>query len=246
MRSEFLGYPLDPWTLERTTEELIARAQQGRGGHHVSLNAGKIVLASQDERLAEIMRHADVSSADGMGVVWAARFLGRKVPERVAGIDLMETTLARAEELGLPVYFFGAKPEVLRAFLSVVSSRFPRIVVAGSHDGYAGDESEVARDAAAGGARLLYVAVSSPKKEQLVGEIRELLPSTVMIGVGGSFDVWAGVTSRAPKWMQRAGFEWLYRFIQEPRRMWPRYVTGNLRFAKIVLSARFGKGSKAR
>lgn len=242
MNTTFLGYPLDTLTLDETAACICRRAAAGSGGHHVSLNAGKIVLASDDDKLAEVIRHADMASADGMSVVWAARALGERVPERVAGIDLMGLTLECAEKEGIPVYFFGATQEVLDKFVHVVRDKHPKLIVAGYENGYAQDMGGVAERVRDSGARLLYVAISSPKKEFFVDEQRALLSETYVIGVGGSFDVWAGLTKRAPLWMQRTGLEWFYRFAQEPRRMWRRYLVGNSRFFWIVLKARLGRG----
>jgi N-acetylglucosaminyldiphosphoundecaprenol N-acetyl-beta-D-mannosaminyltransferase len=163
---------------------------------------------------------------------------GIAVPERVPGIDLMELTMDAAERLSLPVYFYGATPETLERFSEVVRERYPELIVAGSRNGYEQAEDAVVREAVEGDVRFLYLAMSSPMKELVVERLQKRLPHAVLIGVGGSFDVWAGVTKRAPRWMQRSGLEWFYRFVQEPRRMWRRYLVGNLEFAWIVLRKR--------
>jgi N-acetylglucosaminyldiphosphoundecaprenol N-acetyl-beta-D-mannosaminyltransferase len=174
-------------------------------------------------------------------VVWAARLLGVRVPERVAGIDLMGRLIALCETEDWPVYFLGAKDDVLAGFEAEALRRHPQLRVAGRRNGYfsADHEAGIAETIRASGARLLLVAISSPMKERFLARNMERLGPLLAVGVGGSFDVWAGKATRAPLWMQRVGLEWFHRFAQEPRRMWKRYLVGNLRFAWIVLRARF-------
>jgi len=239
-RDAFLSVPLDPLTMDETVARCRELIVAGRPAQHVVLNAGKCVLMHDEPDVAEIVRRCDVVSADGQGVVWAARFLGVRVPERVAGIDLMGRLLALCEAESWPVYFLGAKPDVLDAFARAVATRHPRLVVAGRRDGYfrPEDEAAIAEAIRASGARLLLVAISSPMKERFLARNLSRMGPLLAVGVGGTFDVWAGKTRRAPAWMQRAGLEWLHRLAQEPRRMWRRYLVGNLRFAWIVLRAR--------
>jgi N-acetylglucosaminyldiphosphoundecaprenol N-acetyl-beta-D-mannosaminyltransferase len=219
--------------------QLIA---EPRGTEHVVLNASKVVLADRDERIADIVRKADLVNADGQSVVWAGRLLGLAVPERVTGIDLMEHLLERAESSGTTVYFLGATAEVLRRFLDVVKERFSDLVIAGAADGYFSDDAEAAARVARSGAQLLFVAMPSPRKEFFIAENLHLMGPLLAVGVGGSFDVWAGEVTRAPQWMRSSGLEWFYRFIQEPGRMWKRYLVGNFRFAVIVVRALFSAG----
>jgi N-acetylglucosaminyldiphosphoundecaprenol N-acetyl-beta-D-mannosaminyltransferase len=130
---------------------------------------------------------------------------------------------------------------VLTAFEAEATRRHPRLSIAGRHNGYfqADQEIGIADAIRESGARLLLVGISSPMKERFLARNLERLGPLLAMGVGGSFDVWAGKTTRAPEWMQHAGLEWFYRFAQEPRRMWRRYLVGNLRFAWMVLRARF-------
>lgn len=235
MRTELFSVPLDCLTLDETVarcEELI-RAQ--RPVQHVVLNAAKVVMMQDVPGLREIIASCDLVNADGQSIVWAGRVLGVPVPERVAGIDLMARLLASAEANGWPVYFLGAREEVLLECVGRVKARHPDLVVAGAHHGYFDDAAEVAKAVRESGARIVFVGMSSPKKEFLLAEHLRDMGDVFAMGVGGSFDVIAGVTRRAPLWMQRSGLEWLYRFLQEPRRMWRRYLVGNARFARVVL-----------
>jgi N-acetylglucosaminyldiphosphoundecaprenol N-acetyl-beta-D-mannosaminyltransferase len=150
----------------------------------------------------------------------------------------MEQLLIMAEEQQYPVFFLGAAEEVLVAFTSEVLRRFPRVKIAGTRNGYFTDDAEVADLISASGARLLMVGISSPRKEFFLAERLPRMGPVFAMGVGGSFDVWAGKTHRAPVWMQQAGLEWFYRLLQEPGRMWKRYLVGNTRF--ILLAGREG------
>ena len=239
-RPRFLSVPLDPLTMHETLARCRDLVASGRAAQHVVLNAGKCVLMEDEPDLRSIVAACDLVNADGQGVVWGARLHGIRVPERVAGIDLMERLLEIASAEGWPVYFLGAKEDVLADFESEVRRRLPTIVVAGRRHGYfrPEDESAIADSIRASGARLLFVAMSSPLKERFLARQMPHLGPVLAMGVGGSFDVWAGRTKRAPRVLQRAGLEWLYRFLQEPRRMWKRYLLGNARFVWLVVTRR--------
>lgn len=243
-RAKLFGVHVDLLTLEQTVARCADLVESRQPIQHVVINAGKVVLMQRNAALTSVVRDCDLVSADGQSIVWAGRLLGAQVPERVAGIDLMERLLAEAEARRWPVYFLGARPEVLERFVEVVRERFPRIEIAGARDGYFADDAEVADEIGGSGARLLFVGMSSPRKESFLAAQLPRMGGVFAMGVGGSFDVWAGKTKRAPLWMQRRGLEWFYRFAQEPRRMWRRYLVGNARFVGLVvrelLAARAG------
>jgi len=232
---DLFGVSVAALSMDETVARCAEFVRAGQPAHHVVINAAKVVLMSDQPLLRDAIRSCDLISADGQPIVWASRIFRRPLPERVAGIDLMERLLAQAEKLAWPVFFLGAKTDVLLAFEDAVRRRFPGIVVAGRHHGYFHDDGAVADDIRRSGARLLFVAMPSPRKEYFIAEQSSRLGPLFTMGVGGSFDVWAGRTRRAPVWMQRAGLEWFHRFLQEPRRMWRRYLVGNLRFAVILM-----------
>jgi len=207
------------------------------------INTGKVVLMADDPQLKAIVASADIVNADGMSVVWGGRFLGLKVPERVTGIDLMEALLARAEKNLWPVYFLGSRQDVIERFITECEARFPALSIAGYRDGFYEDEGAVATAIAESGARLLFLGMPSPMKERFVDAQRDRLGGLLAFGVGGTFDVWAGITKRAPKWAQRSGLEWLFRLLQEPKRMWRRYMIGNTRFVLVMLRRRYSSDS---
>lgn len=204
------------------------------------LNAAKVVKLHHDAFLRDSLLECDLLLADGQSVVWASRVLGAPLPERVAGIDLFERLLDLADRDGLRVYLLGARQEVLDRVVQVCAERWPRAVVAGARNGYFSDAEApgVADDVAAARADLLFLGMTTPKKEIFLGDHADRMGVPVMHGVGGSFDVLAGVTRRAPVRWQRMGMEWAYRLVQEPRRLWRRYLVTNSLFAWMLVRER--------
>ncbi len=238
-RLEVLGCPLDVVNMD----EAVARCEQAiasrRYLQHMSVNAAKLVALRDDPEMRTMIARCGLITADGQSVVWAARLLGAKLPERVAGIDLMTRLLAAADANGHSVYVLGAHRDVLDTALERLRERYPHLKVAGSRDGYYADDKadDVCEEIRASGADILFVAMSSPRKEYFLGERGSSLGVPFTMGVGGSIDVIAGLTRRAPRALQRAGLEWAYRLAQEPRRLARRYFTTNARFAWMVLRA---------
>ena len=210
--------------------------EQGTPAQHVSINAGKINLMRKDPSLRSIVNRAALITADGQSIVWASKYLGCPVPERVTGIDLFRELVKLAAEKGWRPYYLGATAEVVEAVVKHDQQLYPDLNVAGFHHGYfSEDESlDVAKEIARTQPDLLFVAFSSPQKEIWLDTFSEVLQVPFAMGVGGSFDIVAGKTKRAPLWMQRSGLEWFYRFAQEPVRMFDRYIIGNLRFLQYV------------
>ena len=239
-RIEFLGNPMDAASMVDTVANIEARIARQEFTQHVVVNVAKLVHMQSDPELAASVNECDIINIDGMGVVLGARFMGHAVQERVAGVDLFINLLAMAQERGFPVFFLGAKEEVVAETSRRMHARFPNLKIAGHHHGYFWDnESAVVDTIRASGARLLFVAITSPKKENFINRWREKLGVDFVMGVGGTFDVMSGKVKRAPVWMQRYGLEWLYRVIQEPGRMWKRYLVTNTQFAWMLLVAKF-------
>lgn len=204
------------------------------------VNAAKIVHMRKDKLLRDSLLEADVLLADGQSVVWASRFLGRPLPERVTGIDLFERLLESADRNGQSVYFLGARPPVLDALLERIGVRFPRLRIAGSRHGYFSTEesSDVAQEIATSHADMLFLGITSPKKEMFLARFGDDLGVPLLHGVGGSFDILAGVTRRAPEAWQRLGIEWAFRLLQEPRRLLSRYLSTNTAFVALTVRER--------
>ncbi|GFK33459.1 UDP-N-acetyl-D-mannosaminuronic acid transferase [Vibrio cholerae] len=204
-RINFLGSPMDVASMSETIALIRDRILRQEFTQHVVVNVAKLVNMRKDPELAQSVTECDIINIDGMGVVWGARFLGHQVPERVAGVDLFLELNAMAAEEQMPVFYLGAKPEIVEKIRQ-------------------------------SGAKLLFVAITSPKKENFINRWQEQLGVLFVMGVGGTFDVVAGHVSRAPLWMQKAGLEWLYRVLQEPGRMWKRYLITNSRYAWLLLN----------
>jgi N-acetylglucosaminyldiphosphoundecaprenol N-acetyl-beta-D-mannosaminyltransferase len=235
-RFELLGAPLDPVTFEDAVGAVDRAVQSRVPIQHASLNAAKIVRLQNDAVLSDAIRGCDLVTADGQPVVWAARLLGHRVPERVNGTDLMEVLLAHAAAHGYRVYLLGARPDVVDDAAAEIRLRHPSILIVGRHHGYFSDteEEDVVRDIVAARPDLMFIALETPQKELFLARHRGDVEIPFMMGVGGSLDVVAGRRKRAPHWAQRAGLEWFFRFIQEPRRLGRRYVVGNARFIGLV------------
>ena len=200
------------------------------------VNAAKVVNMQRDPRLRDDVLASDIVLADGMSLVWASRLIGQPLPERVAGIDLMFRLLERAAEKGHRVFCLGATAEVLDAAVRNFRAMYPALVIAGTQHGYfsAAEEAGVAQAIAASRADIVFIAMTSPRKEQFLAQWSRSLDVPVWHGVGGSFDVAAGKVERAPVLWQRLGLEWLYRVKQEPRRLWKRYLVTNTLFVRAV------------
>lgn len=238
-RAHVLGVPIDRLDMPATLERIDRLIANGEFAQHVAINAAKVVAMRDDPELAEIIRRCELVSADGQSIVWASKLLGDPLPTRVAGIDLMQELLARAEERGYRVFILGAKREVLEDARRRIMDRYPNLQLVGTRDGYFPEEEDaaVAEEIRAARPHILFVAISSPRKEFWLGRYGRSIDVPFVMGVGGSVDVLAGITQRAPRAMQRLGLEWFYRFVQEPRRLWRRYLTTNVRFARLVLGA---------
>jgi N-acetylglucosaminyldiphosphoundecaprenol N-acetyl-beta-D-mannosaminyltransferase len=239
VRRDFLGAPVDCLTMAETLTVVEQAIQQGGLLHHVCLNVAKFVAMRSDPELARDVRSADLVSIDGMGIVWAARLFGIPVPERVAGIDLLENVLALCAAKGYRPYFLGAEARILDAAVAQTRRRHPSLVFAGSRNGYFRADGEEAIVAAirASNADCLFVGMPTPLKERFLFRHREALDVSFVMGVGGAFDVLAGHVQRAPRALQAMGLEWLCRLLQEPRRLGPRHLRANTAFAAILLKA---------
>jgi N-acetylglucosaminyldiphosphoundecaprenol N-acetyl-beta-D-mannosaminyltransferase len=213
-----------------------------RGRHvlrQVSINVAKFVAMRSNPELDRDVRSSDLVSVDGMGILWAARLFGIAVPERVAGVDLLDRVLDLCASGGFRPYFLGARPEIVSSAVAAAQARHPGIVFAGWRDGYFSAEAEPGVIAAirASQADCLFIGMPTPHKERLLARYRDELGVPFVMGVGGAFDVLAGKVRRAPRFIQAFGLEWLYRTMQEPLRLAPRYLKTNAAFAVILARA---------
>lgn len=241
MKIDFLGIPVDSLTMQETIAVIDDAIWQNKRINHVVINAGKVVAMQKDKQLYESVVSCDIINADGQSIVWTARFLGKYMPERVAGADLMQNLVHLASVKGYKCFFLGAKENVVKKVVDIYTKKYGSTIIAGYRNGYfcKNEEPEIARQIADSGAQLLFVAITSPRKENFMCEYRNVLSNVnFTMGVGGTFDVVAGYTKRAPVWIQDMGLEWLFRLAQEPKRMWYRYLIGNSRFIWLVIKAK--------
>jgi N-acetylglucosaminyldiphosphoundecaprenol N-acetyl-beta-D-mannosaminyltransferase len=232
-RITLMGCTIDNLSMEETLQTIEGFIHSGKPHQHVVVNVDKLVKASRDPELRRIINDCALINVDGMPVVWASRLLGKPLKERVAGVDLFEALMRRAGEKGWRVFLLGAQEEVVSKVAATYQHRYPALVLAGWRNGYWKDgleEAQVAGQIRDARPDLLFVAISSPKKEQFLGRWQAEMKIPFAMGVGGTFDVAIGRVKRAPVWMQKAGLEWFYRFLQEPRRMFRRYFIEDMAF----------------
>lgn len=236
MRSiNILGARVDAVDLDGAVERVAEFVKEGRPRQVITLNPEILYRAQKEPQLLSLINAADLVTADGIGVVWAAGMLGARLPERVTGIDLMLALVARAAREGWRVFLLGAAPGVAEEAARRLVQCYPGLRVAGAHHGYfpPEKEKELVEEIRAARAELLFVALGAPKQELFIARHKAELGAVVAMGVGGSFDVLAGKARRAPAWMRRLGLEWLGRLLMEPRRF--RRMLVLPRFAWLVL-----------
>jgi len=236
-RVDILNCPIDTLTMEETIKVIDNSIRNNTHLHHVVVNVAKLVNMQEDKELYNSVVSSDIINPDGQAVVWASRLLcNSHLKERVAGIDLMQNLVKLASERHYKIFFFGGKEEVVKGVVSKYSKIYGEKIIAGYRNGYYNhnEEESIAKQIANSRADILFVAISSPKKEIFLKKYKKIINTSFIMGVGGSFDVVSGHVNRAPYWMQKYGLEWLYRLLQEPRRMWKRYLYTNSKFLYLV------------
>ncbi len=227
-RSEFLSI------IESSIRTGLHTAQFG-------VNSATINDIVRNEEFRQIINGADLVHIDGMSVVWALRSFGYPVPERVATPDLADDILAMANRGKMSLFLFGARESTLSLCRANIEKRYPDIRIAGSRNGYYEQEEEQSIINLINEANpdILLLGMSSPRKELFFESYKHKLKANYILGVGGYFDIIAGLIKRAPRWMQDTGLEWLFRLLQEPRRLWKRYLVGIFQFFWLVTKEKF-------
>lgn len=235
-RRTFLGAPLHALTMDETLSLADQAMTTHRALHHTVVNVAKLVNMQKNAELREDVSRADVVNVDGKGVLWGARLCGIDLPERVAGVDIMERLFKLCEERGYRPYLLGAEQSVLDGVVQRLARAHPQLRIAGMHDGYFGREQDAAvvEDINRSAADCLFVAMPTPRKERFLSQHRQALTASFIMGVGGSFDVYAGKVARAPRLVQALGLEWLFRVLQEPGRLWRRYYETNTAYVGLL------------
>jgi N-acetylglucosaminyldiphosphoundecaprenol N-acetyl-beta-D-mannosaminyltransferase len=241
-RQKVLGYPVDLVDEARALAIIEAAWRAEKAMQVVTLNAEMVIAAQQDQRLDRIVRHAHLIIPDGAGVVWALRLSGHQA-ERLPGIDLASAILLSAASKGVRVALVGGRKEILDTLLDVLPARYPGLTTVAAHHGYftGQEEPSLVEEIARTDPQLLLLALGVPKQEYFMDQWRSRFPKAVLMGLGGSFDVWAGSAKRAPQTFQKLHLEWLYRLIKEPWRF-KRMSSTLPKFGMQVLTERFRKG----
>ncbi|MBC8014939.1 MAG: WecB/TagA/CpsF family glycosyltransferase [Sporomusaceae bacterium] len=219
-RVAVLNVMVDVVTMKEAVRSVEQFIVQNKTHMVVTPNAEMIMMANDDKHLAQIINNADLVVPDGAGVVWAARYNGHVMPERVAGYDLVQNLLSEGAVKNYRIYMLGGAPGIAQKAKQIAEERYPGIQIVGIHDGFftKSDEGEIIKSIKACRPDILLVALGVPRQEKWLSEYIEQIEVPVAIGVGGTFDVMAGTVRRAPLWMQNASLEWLYRLISQPKR----------------------------
>lgn len=238
----FLNANYDSLTLAQTVDEVFGLLESGSRGWLCTVNVSILMMMRSDQRLQSFVDNAALVVADGQPIVWCAPWFGQSLPERVTGVDLVDSICERAAHVGKRVYLLGATADIVEKLAQRLLERHPTLNINFSDGYFSKDEAaERADHIRTAGADILFVGMGVPRQEIFIEEQWDRLGVGMAIGVGGSFDVLAGVRSRAPVWVQKIGMEWFYRLVQEPRRLFMRYLITNCQFLWLVFSGLFKK-----
>lgn len=235
-RISILNTTIDVLSVKDTIELVEKYVNTKTSLHLMGVNADKINEVNENELMKAIVNSCGIINADGASVVLASKHLGKPLPERVAGIDLMQDLVKLSEEKGYSVYLLGAKQEVVEKTRDVLLEKHPKLIIKGIHNGYFKEDEwpNISKIIQKEKPDFVFVGITSPTKEYLIEFLQNDGNDCVFMGVGGSFDVISGNIPRAPKWMQKANLEWLFRVMKEPKRLFKRYFVGNRKFINAV------------
>ncbi len=245
-RYQFLGYPVDSLTTTEALSRIDDFIREKKPHRITPINASKLCKVDKDRRLADIIKESDLVIPE-YAVVWGANRLKIKLDEHIGGIMLMRRILAIAPKKNYRIYFLGTRQEIISEMIRRLRNEYQNLKIAGYHNGYftEDEEASIIEEIRSSNADILFVAMGTPRQEVWIDKHLSELNVSVIMGVGGSFDVFAGVKKETPAYL-RCGFEWLYRLAQEPGRLWKRYLTTNTNFVWKVLKAKWGlRGDKA-
>ena len=219
MRTDILGVGFDNFTMEEALDH--AEVLIAEGGPHlvVTPNAEIVQQARKDAEFAEIIAGADLVIPDGVGVIYASKILSRPLKGRVPGVDFAAGLMERMAKAGRKLFLLGAKPGVAEEAAVRLAQTYPGLIVCGTHDGYFQEDGPVAEEIKQSGADVVFVCLGAPKQEKWIRKNGKATGASLLIGLGGSLDVFAGRVERAPEAWQKIGMEWLYRGLKEPARL---------------------------
>lgn len=232
---KILGFGVDTFTFDEALEYISSNH-----GQIVTINPEMIETAAKNPEFARIINSSEMVVPDGIGVQLGLKILGKNV-KRIAGIELGKALLVKSATENKRVALIGARENILTLAISRLKEDIPNLNIVYSHNGYFENDSEILNKAVQSNPDVVLVALGSPKQEIFISQLKSKLPNAVMIGLGGSFDVWAGVVKRAPEIYQKLGLEWLYRTIKEPQRFKRIFPTLPLFMLKVLKERLTGK-----
>ncbi|MDJ8953231.1 WecB/TagA/CpsF family glycosyltransferase [Clostridium perfringens] len=240
-RIEILNTKIDVLTNDETVSLVEKYVINKEPLHLMGVNADKINSLKYNSRLNEIVNNCGIINADGASVILASKYLNKPLPERVAGIDLMQSLIELSANKGYSVYLLGAKQEVVEKTSEVLKEKYPKLKIVGIKNGYfkEKDWQKISSELKICKPDFCFVGITSPLKEYLIEYFQKDGNDCVFMGVGGSFDVISGKIPRAPLWMQKCNLEWLFRVIQEPKRLFKRYFIGNFIFIRSIIKEKY-------
>ena len=239
LRTEIMGVDFDDLTLDEAAKAAAGMIDAGGFHYVVTPNPELVDRARREEPFRQALNGADLVLPDGIGVVYAARLLGRRLKGRCPGIDFAGKLMVHMARTGLRLYLLGAKPGVAEAAAARLEIRYPGLTICGTHDGYFQEDAPVVEEIRRAGAHVVFVCLGAPKQEYWMVKNGPATGARLMAGLGGSLDVFAGVVERAPESWQRLGLEWLYRLTREPKRI------GRMARLPLFLVSAVGERGKA-
>ena len=239
LRTEIMGVGFDDLTIDEAADRASALMEEGGFHYVVTPNPEMVDRARRDAPFRAVLNGADLVLPDGIGVVYAARLLGRRLKGRCPGIDFAGKLMEHMARTGLRLYLLGAKPGVAEAAAARLEIRYPGLTICGTHDGYFQEDAPVVEEIRRAGADVVFVCLGAPKQEYWMVKNGPATGARLMAGLGGSLDVFAGVVERAPESWQRLGLEWLYRLTKEPKRI------GRMARLPLFLVSAVGERGKA-
>lgn len=233
-----LGFPINNCTYEELLRDIKNAIERREIMHIATANAAMLTTALSDTEFKKCLFEADIITADGMSIVWAARFLGHALKERITGIDSVWKIVRQAEEFNEKIFLLGSTQPVIEKVAKTFREKFPNLCLVGYHNGYFDRDDDVLELIVKCKPDILLVGMGFSFQEKWIYKYKKILDIPILMGVGGSFDVIAHKVTRAPSWIQKIGMEWFYRLIQEPRRLWKRYLITNVIFIYKVVEAK--------
>jgi len=231
-----LGFEVDLFSMEEALQFTNQYLQKNNGLHIVTINPEIIALGNNDPDFGRVLNEADLTIPDGVGIKLALKIKGIN-QDNIPGIEFSKKLISLCELEGYSIGLFGAKEEIVQKASKNLRTEFPNLNITYIRNGYfsTNEENVIKEEIKAIAPRILFVALGAPKQEMFIAELKEQMPHTVFIGVGGSFDVWSGITKRAPKVWQKLGLEWLYRTLKEPSRFKRIFPTLPLFIIQVIM-----------